>query len=261
MDLQAIRYAAMVYKMTFAAAIQAHRSYLQQRGLEGDADSAILEFLGWDEPQEEEFANDVRIVLASGEFSKELMTAVMWLTQYDIDIRCIRLKPYKLGDQVLLDVQQILPLPEAEDIWIKIRGKEREERRARVQSRDFTRFDLTIGDQVFTNLPKRRLIFHVIREAVRRGNAPRQVMDSNRKWVAVLGEHDHDTFIARSVEHREPESSSSEIGRFFTEDDELMRWEGKTYALTKMWGLKTQEYVDEIIQELNLDNISYKETE
>ena len=38
-----------------------------------------------------------------------------------------------------------------------------------------------------------------------------------------------------------------------------MHWEGKTYALTKMWGLKTQEYVDQIIQELNLDNILYKE--
>ena len=40
-----------------------------------------------------------------------------------------------------------------------------------------------------------------------------------------------------------------------------MHWEGKTYALTKMWGLKTQEYVDQIIQELDLDHILYKKTE
>ena len=38
MDLQAIRYAAMVANMTLEQAIDAHRGYLSQRGLDGDSD-------------------------------------------------------------------------------------------------------------------------------------------------------------------------------------------------------------------------------
>lgn len=28
----------------------------------------------------------------------------MWLSDHDIDIRCIKLKPYKLGEEILMDV-------------------------------------------------------------------------------------------------------------------------------------------------------------
>ena len=41
MDLQAIRYAAMVANMTLDQAIDAHRGYLRERGMDGDADVLI----------------------------------------------------------------------------------------------------------------------------------------------------------------------------------------------------------------------------
>ena len=112
--------------------------------------------------QEDAFASEVSIVLASGEFSKEIMTAVMWLGEHDIDIRCIKLMPYKLGQERLLDIVQIYPLPEAADYQVRLKEKEHEERRIRVQNRDLTRFHLTIGEHVHSNLPKRRLAFLVI---------------------------------------------------------------------------------------------------
>jgi hypothetical protein len=58
----------------------------------------ILDFLDWDEPDNHLFAQDVRIVRASAEFSKELTSSVLWLINHDIDIRCVRLKPYSLVD-------------------------------------------------------------------------------------------------------------------------------------------------------------------
>jgi hypothetical protein len=45
----------------------------------------------------------------------------MWLNQKDLDIRCVRMKPYKLGEAVLLDIEQIIPLPEAQDYQIKVK--------------------------------------------------------------------------------------------------------------------------------------------
>jgi RecB family endonuclease NucS len=62
MDLQAIRYAAMVSTMTFEQAVAAHAGYLTAIRRQEDARASILDFLGWDEPNEEAFAPAVRIV-------------------------------------------------------------------------------------------------------------------------------------------------------------------------------------------------------
>ena len=128
MDLQAIRYAAMVSTMTFDKAVEVLGRHLHSTNREGDARQAILEFLDWDEPDEEQFGQAVRIVLASAEFSKELTTSVLWLNKQGLDVCCIRLKPYADGGRVLLDVQQVIPLPEAEQYQIQVREKEQREK-------------------------------------------------------------------------------------------------------------------------------------
>lgn len=135
MELQAIRYAAMLSTMTFKQLIDAHASYVRPLGqTHEEAEAGVLAFLRWDEANEEDFAKQVRIILAAADFSKEITTSVMWLNDHDIDIRCIRLKPYRLPDgRVLLDVQQIIPLPEAADYQTKIRAKEQAEKEHRVE--------------------------------------------------------------------------------------------------------------------------------
>jgi hypothetical protein len=134
MELQAIRYASMVAAMTFDRAVEIHAAFLQRMGQPADeAKARLLKFLGWNEPDEEGFAGDVRIVLVSEGFSKELTTAVLWLRDRDIDIRCIRLRPYLTGEKTLVDVQQVIPLPEAQDYIVRIRQKEQQERKNRAE--------------------------------------------------------------------------------------------------------------------------------
>jgi hypothetical protein len=127
MELQALRYAAMVSALTFDDAVQIYQRYLSARGDDADARSALLEFLEWDDEQETEFAQDVRIVLAAAEFSKEVTTTVLWLNDRGLDIRCVRMRPYRDGPRVLLDIQQVIPLPEAQEYQIGIRNKARKE--------------------------------------------------------------------------------------------------------------------------------------
>src|SRR5262249_16818435 len=79
MELQALRYAAMVSTLKYRDAVDVFSDYLAANGLEKDAEQELLSFLEWDEPNEEIFAKDVRIVLASAEFSKEITTTVLWL--------------------------------------------------------------------------------------------------------------------------------------------------------------------------------------
>lgn len=137
MELQAIRYASMVSAMTFERAVQIHQEFLVRLGQpDEDAQSRILEFLEWDEPDEENFADDVRILLVSENFGKELTTAVLWLREREIDIRCVRLRPYLDNRSTMVDVQQIIPLPEAHDYQIQLREKELQGRRKRAERLD-----------------------------------------------------------------------------------------------------------------------------
>ena len=137
MELQAIRYASMISAMTFERAEQIHAEFLVRMGESAEeARTRMLTFLGWDEPDEENFAPDVRIVLVSEDFGKELTTAVLWLRDRDIDIRCIRLRPYLDGEKRLVDVQQIIPLPEANEYQVQIREKEQVGRKKRAERHD-----------------------------------------------------------------------------------------------------------------------------
>lgn len=155
MELQALRYAAMVSALTFDKVVDVFEKYLAERGLEYDAETEILDFLNWTELNQDDFAQDVRVVLASADFSKELTTSVMWLNDRDLDIRCIRFKPYMLDERILLDVQQVIPLPEVADYQIQIKEKKQKERLARAQGRDRSKYSIYYNDElVFESFKK-----------------------------------------------------------------------------------------------------------
>ena len=158
MELQAIRYAAMVSKMTFADAVNAHTNFLKKIGSNSsEAENSILNFLDWTEPKGSDFAKDVRIVLVSANFSKEITTSVLWLNERDLDIRCVRLIPYEFNGKTLLDIQQVLPLPESTEYQIRLRRKAAEERNTQVSGADWTRYDLEIDEKSYSKLYKRDL--------------------------------------------------------------------------------------------------------
>jgi len=133
MELQALRYAAMVSAMTFDQMVETCARSRSMASPDIDGTKAeILDFLGWDEVYEDQFGLDTRIVLAAADFGKELTTAVMWLIERGLDIRCVRLKPYRMQDgTVLMDVQQLIPLPEASSFQTQIGVKKQAERQSR----------------------------------------------------------------------------------------------------------------------------------
>ena len=124
MELQAVRYAAMVARMTLeqtvAAYAQSHDTELET------AKNDVTAFL---QEVDAELSGEVRIVLVSADFSTELTTAVLWLNQHDLDIRCVRLRPHRLGNEILVDATQIIPLPETRDYEVKLREQEKEKRK------------------------------------------------------------------------------------------------------------------------------------
>jgi hypothetical protein len=132
-DLQALRYAAMVSTMTFDQAAEAFAGYLSERGRPLDARQALLDHLRWGDPEGGRFAADVRLILVAPGFSKELTTTVLWLRDRGVDIRCIRVQPHRLEDGsadgvLLADVEQLIPLREAEEFQVRVSRKAQEER-------------------------------------------------------------------------------------------------------------------------------------
>jgi hypothetical protein len=141
MELQAIRYAAMVSSMTLDQAIAAYARMLATADAEVAARREILEFLELDSAEEAELTDEVRIVLVSADFSTELTTSVIWLNRHGIDLTCVRLKPYRMGDELLIDAAQIIPLPEAADYEIKVRAQAQEIKKVRTARQEiFRRF-------------------------------------------------------------------------------------------------------------------------
>lgn len=125
MDLQAIRYAAMVANMTLQQTIDTHQAYLNKLGVEENAEERITEHL--EDTQDTRFASEKpRIILASEGFSTELTTCALWLNESDLDVTCIRMQPHRSGAELLVETSQIIPLPEAKNYLVKVREREEE---------------------------------------------------------------------------------------------------------------------------------------
>jgi hypothetical protein len=53
---------------------------------------------------------------------------VLWLLQYNLQIQCYKATPYQHGENLFLNLEQIIPTPEAADFMIGISEKESEQK-------------------------------------------------------------------------------------------------------------------------------------
>jgi hypothetical protein len=150
MELQAIRYAAMISNMTWEQLKTTYSKFLINNNQpHEDIELQLCTFFGWDAPREDDFARNVRIILASANFSKEITTSVLWLNERELDITCMRLSLHKLNEQLILSAEQIIPLPEAESYQIEVKQKRREERISKVSEKDRSTYSISYKDEVF----------------------------------------------------------------------------------------------------------------
>ena len=143
MDLQALRYSAMVANMTYEQAVDAYQDYLDKRANEeGDADepddaeSRLRDHLSSNDQDDPVIHTGIpRIILASEDFGKELTTCVLWLNDSWLrdaghEIKCVRLQPHLNGDEVLIETNVTIPLPEASEYQTRLGKREQEIGRA-----------------------------------------------------------------------------------------------------------------------------------
>ena len=145
---QALKYASYCASLTKAQIVEIYQQYLDRyEPVTGEVDllnapasaalsasQRICEFL--DAPDLDELklnlGNSQRIMLVAANFRKEVTSTALWLLGQGISIACFKITPYSLGEQLLINIDQIIPTPEAKELMIGINAKEAEEKTTEV---------------------------------------------------------------------------------------------------------------------------------
>ncbi len=88
----------------------------------------------------------------------------------------------------------------------------------------------------------------------------REILNSNdwEKCLYQVAKEHFDIWMEfREKVKRLEGSSGSSIDRFYTEDDHLFYVDGRTYALTKMWGRRSLPTVNDLIIRCGLSHVKY----
>ncbi|EKF9830609.1 DUF4268 domain-containing protein [Vibrio cholerae] len=145
---QALKYASYCASLTKAQIVEIYQQYLDRyepvtgevdllnapASAASNASQRICEFL--DAPDLDELklnlGNSQRIMLVAANFRKEVTSTALWLLGQGISIACFKITPYSLGEQLLINIDQIIPTPEAKELMIGINAKEAEEKTTEV---------------------------------------------------------------------------------------------------------------------------------
>lgn len=144
---QALKYASYCASLTRVQIVDIYQQYLNRYevvlpsdGVAGkfmDAAARICEFL--DAPDLDEIklntGNSQRLMLVAANFRKEVTSTALWLLQQGLNVQCFKVTPYALGEQLLINIDQIIPPPEAKELMIGISAKEADEKNTEVVAR------------------------------------------------------------------------------------------------------------------------------
>lgn len=125
---QVLKYSSYCSTLNSTQIISIFNQYLTKIGSSQNAEVLLEDFLESDDFREKlNIGNSQRIFMIAGEFRKEVTSTVLWLLNYGLRIQCFKATPYKLEQQLFLNLEQIIPIKEAEDFVISMAKKSREE--------------------------------------------------------------------------------------------------------------------------------------
>ncbi len=135
---QALKYVAYCSSLKKAEIVDIYQKYLDRWFNGENAVPNLCEFLGVEDLDDSVLnaGNDQRLMLVAANFRKEVTSTVLWLIGHGVQAQCFRVMPYSFSEEILIDLQQIIPTPEAADYMIGMADKESEEKSSqRTQSR------------------------------------------------------------------------------------------------------------------------------
>ena len=122
---QVLKYASYCSTLKKEQICIIYQKYLDKITSNESAIDNIVEFLNANDYAEISLnsGQTQRIVLVAGNYRKEVTSTVLWLLNYKLRIQCFKATPFQLGEQLLLNIEQIIPMQEAEDYVISMANK------------------------------------------------------------------------------------------------------------------------------------------
>jgi hypothetical protein len=161
---------------------------------------------------------------------------VLWLNEYGLDIRCVKLQPYVLDGHLLLGVEQVIPLPEAAQYQVQIREKQEAKRVTASSSwnHDLTKYVVTDATGQMTGpLAKRRAVLRLAHALVDAGVPTSRVAEALPAGkVRYLPDAGTGGDVVHALVTAHPSITTPQ--RWFTEEP-LVADDG-LYVITKMFG-------------------------
>jgi hypothetical protein len=121
---QVLKYASYCSSLNNQNIKDIFKQYLKKEGRDEVAEDLLADFFG-DEDYEEKLnnGNSQRIIMVAGLFRKEVTSTVMWLLNYGLRVQCFKALAYKHGEQLFFNLEQIIPMKDAEDYIISMANK------------------------------------------------------------------------------------------------------------------------------------------
>lgn len=126
---QALKYTSYCSTLTTKQILNLYQDYLNQFRKEESAEDLVSTFLELADKEAELYLNsgDQRIIFVANNYRKEVTSTVLWLLAHAIKIQCFRATPFSQNEDLFLQFEQIIPLPETEEYMIDIQEKKKED--------------------------------------------------------------------------------------------------------------------------------------
>lgn len=125
---QVLKYASYCASLSKDNIKDIYQNYLLKNGITESAEDKLADF--FDNEFEDINLNQgstQRIMMVAGKFRKEVTSTVLWLMNFNIRVQCFKVTPFVMGEQLFLNVEQILPIKDAEDFIISMASKAQDE--------------------------------------------------------------------------------------------------------------------------------------
>ena len=126
---QVLKYASYCSSLNKTQIIKIYQDFLDKQGSEKKAEENISDFFDGSDIEEISLNKGPtqRAMMVSGSFRKEVTSTVLWLLNYNLRLQCFKVSPFEHGEKLFLNVEQIIPMKEAEEYSIKMAEKTQED--------------------------------------------------------------------------------------------------------------------------------------
>ena len=126
---QALKYTSYCSTLSTSQIVKMFQNYLDRYADGEDAKTLLLDFLEL-ESEDDLILNKnyQRMMFVANNYRKEVTSTVLWLINHDINIQCFKATPYQMKENIFLQIDQIIPVPEIEQFMIDAKEKKQEEK-------------------------------------------------------------------------------------------------------------------------------------